>query len=77
MESNDCMMIVSTSNTLEIELESIVYSQFGEQIMKVIQDVLDEKGIKHIFIRCLDKGALDYTIRARLITALRRLEAIQ
>lgn len=76
MESNDCMMIVSTSNTLEIELESIVYSQFGEQIMKVIQDVLDEKGIKHIFIRCLDKGALDYTIRARLITALRRLEAI-
>ena len=77
MESNDCMMIVSTSNTLEIDLESIVYPQFGEQIKKVIQDVLDEKGINHIHIRCLDKGALDYTIRARLITALRRLEAIQ
>lgn len=74
MESNDCMMIVTTSTLITIDLESIVYKQFKNQIEAVIREVLNEKNIQNIHVRCVDKGALDYTIRARLLTALTRLE---
>ena len=35
-------------------------------------DTLNEYNIKNIKVECQDKGALDYTIKARLQTALRR-----
>ncbi len=75
MESNDCMMVVSTSESRQIDIESIVFKQFGDQIKAVITQLLDELNQHHIHVRCYDKGALDYTVRARLITAIHRLEA--
>jgi len=72
-ESNDCLITVRESKTLEIEIQSIVYAQFKDQIEKVIKDTLIEQGIKEIFVSCNDKGALDYTIKARLLTALKRM----
>lgn len=77
MESNDCLMIVSDANELKIELESIVYHQFKDQIEKVIKDTLKEKGYEKLHVHCQDKGALDYTIKARLLTALERLEKLR
>ncbi len=74
VESNDCLIIVSPSEKLIIDLESIVYLQFKDQIEKVILDTLKEKGYKNMHVFCQDKGALDYTIKARLLTALERLE---
>jgi len=74
MESNDCLMIVSESDQLTIDLESIVYLQFKDQIEKVIRETLKEKGIEKLHVHCQDKGALDYTIKARLLTAIERLE---
>jgi len=71
-ESSDCIMTVSESETLIIDIESIVFEQFGEQIKAVIMDTLNEYNIKNIKVECQDKGALDYTIKARLQTALRR-----
>jgi len=77
MESNDCLMIVSESDQLKIDLESIVYKQFKDQIEKVIRDTLKEKGYQKLYVHCQDKGALDYTIKARLLTALERLEKLK
>ena len=77
MESNDCLMIVSESDQLKIDLESIVYKQFKDQIEKVIRDTLKEKGYQKLHVHCQDKGALDYTIKARLLTALERLEKLK
>ncbi|MFA5560529.1 MAG: citrate lyase acyl carrier protein [Acholeplasmataceae bacterium] len=73
LESNDCLITVEKSNKLTIEIESIVKKQFGEQIEQVIKTTLESLNIKTLYVRCEDKGALDYTIEARLITAVKRL----
>ena len=74
IESNDCLITVQPYESLKIEIESIVIDQFGEQIEKVIKDTLSELKIDKIFVRIDDKGALDYTVKARLMTAIQRLE---
>lgn len=54
---------------IEIDLESSVCRQFGEQIKKVITDTLNEYGIRDVRVKAVDKGALDCTIRARVTAA--------
>lgn len=76
LESSDCLITVKPHNTTEIEIDSIVFKQFGDQIKTVILNTLKEFNVENVKIICQDKGALDYTIRARLITALKRSEAI-
>lgn len=73
LESNDCLMTVTESKGIKIEIESIVFDQFGEQIEKVIKDTLKTMNINDLHVICKDKGALDYCIKARLITAIERL----
>ena len=72
-ESNDCMVTVKTSNELTIEIESAVLEQFGPQIKKVAQQTLEEMEIENLHVFIKDKGALDYTIIARIKTACKRL----
>jgi citrate lyase subunit gamma (acyl carrier protein) len=74
IESNDCLITVKPYDSIQLEIESIVFDQFGKQIEKVVHDTLNELKIDKLFIRIDDKGALDYTIKARLITAIQRLE---
>jgi citrate lyase subunit gamma (acyl carrier protein) len=73
-ESNDCFITVKESKTLNIKIESIVFDQFGDQIKDVILTTLKELSIDQLDIFIEDKGALDYTIKARLLTAINRLE---
>lgn len=74
MESSDCLIRVEESDTLEIKIESSVYEFFSNQIRKVILSTLEELGIKNVSVHINDKGALDYTIRSRLITAIERMK---
>lgn len=74
LESNDCLITVSKNEELDININSIVLDSFGDAIYKVIADTLSELGIENIKVTVNDKGALDYAIRARLITAINRLE---
>lgn len=74
VESNDCLISVSESDNLEITIESIVFEYFGDQIKKVIINTLKELNINSIKVVCTDKGALDYTIKSRLVTAIKRME---
>ncbi len=74
LESNDALITVTPSNVQEIEIESIVYDFFHEQIEEVIKTTLKDLGKENLKVICKDKGALDYTIRARLITAVSRME---
>jgi citrate lyase subunit gamma (acyl carrier protein) len=72
-ESNDIyIMLFPGYEENLIELESVVYDCFGNQIKQVINDVLKENNINHVLVKAIDKGALDYTIRARMITAIKR-----
>jgi citrate lyase subunit gamma (acyl carrier protein) len=74
LSSNDCFITVEHAEQLEITIESIVLDAFGDQIEQVIRGVLKQLKIKKLKVLVQDKGALDYTIKARLITALHRLE---
>ncbi len=72
-ESNDIyIMLFPGQGKTSIELESVVFDTFGSQIKSVIQDVLEEYGIQNVMVKAVDKGALDFTIRARMITAIIR-----
>ena len=74
MESSDVYVMVqpNENNGIIIELESIVKKQFGKQIKEIIQETLGELKVKNIHLVAKDRGALDYTIKARVETAIRR-----
>ncbi len=73
LESNDIyIMLMPSEDGVKIELESIVEDQFGDDIREVIANKLEEMGITSITVKATDKGALDYTIRARVETAVSR-----
>ena len=57
---------------IEVELESTVEKQFGAHIREVIKNKLVELGIDGVKVQAQDKGALDYTIRARIEAAVAR-----
>ena len=71
-ESSDCNITVEKNDTLMINIESIVFEQFGDQIKEVIVTTLKEHNLSNIKVDIFDKGALDYTVKARLETALKR-----
>ncbi|MDR1045519.1 MAG: citrate lyase acyl carrier protein [Candidatus Adiutrix sp.] len=76
LESNDIMIIVEPgANGIALDLESIVKKQFGAAISRTIVEAVMGRGITDINIKAIDKGALDYTIQARLATALSRAGA--
>lgn len=72
LESNDLMIMIEPSDKLEITLNSVVKEQYGDKILKAINEVLDEEGVTKANIVIEDKGALDFTIRARMRTAIER-----
>lgn len=71
LESGDIQVQIAPNgnNGLQINLESSVAFQFGEQIKKVITDTLIDLGIDNALVQANDKGALDCTIRARVTAA--------
>lgn len=71
-ESSDCIVQVSTSDQTEVVIESVVYDQFKDAIETVLFNTLNEHKITNVKVECFDKGALDYTIKSRLETALKR-----
>ncbi len=73
LESNDVLVTVRPSDKLIIDIHSIVDLLFHDQIESVVRETLKEKSIDKLEVTIEDKGALDYTIRARLLTAIRRM----
>ena len=73
MESSDAMVFVEPGNNgREIELQSVVQAEYGDQMEAVIKDVLDDLGVEDIYIRVVDHGALDCVLSARVETAVLR-----
>lgn len=71
LESGDIQVQIAPNDKpgLQINLESSVAFQFGEQIKKVITETLTELGVDNAVVQANDKGALDCTIRARVTAA--------
>ncbi|MDU1412043.1 MAG: citrate lyase acyl carrier protein [Clostridium sp.] len=76
LESNDIYVVLSPSEEkgITINLESIVIKQFGDEIEKAIKETLQKFDVQNVVVTAQDKGALDYTIRARVETAIKRAQ---
>lgn len=73
VESNDILVMISKGEgDIEIELESVVEKQYGDEIKQLIHDTLVEEGVSSAKVIAKDKGALDFTIRARVKTCINR-----
>ena len=69
LESGDIMIQIGPGEGLQVELQSSVAAQFGRQIKSVITETLEGLGIDNAYVKAMDKGALDCTIRARVTAA--------
>lgn len=72
MESSDAYVEIEPAQSLDIQLESVVQAQFGEQILSTVKDVLQQCGVEKACVRVVDRGALECVIRARVETAVLR-----
>lgn len=75
LESNDIMLTVAPGapgSGIIIDLQSIVLAQYGSQIKSVILETVAQKDINDIYLKAVDRGALDCTIRARTLAVLER-----
>ena len=72
MESSDAYVEIEPADSLQVSLESVVLSQFGTEIDRVVREVLAENGVEKANVRVIDRGALECVIRARVETAIVR-----
>ena len=74
LESSDVMVTVrpNPGKGLEIEIQSVVLSMFGDQIRATVKEVAASFGLKDAVIELQDKGAIDCVIRARVSAAICR-----
>lgn len=72
MESSDVYVEIEPAASLQVQLESVVLEQFGDEIRKVVGEVLQEQGVQKANVRVIDRGALECVLRARVETAVLR-----
>lgn len=74
LESSDVYVQVEPASGISLEIESVVYQQFGPEIERAVREVLAEQGVQNARVHLNDKGAVECVIRARVETALKRAE---
>lgn len=73
LESSDIyIMIEPNSNGIELELESVVEGQYGDDIRRVINETLKELGVNSARLVVNDKGAIEPVIKSRIQTVVSR-----
>ncbi len=72
-ESSDCLIVVEKHEGILVIVESIVKDFFGDHIENLVKKTLKDLKIDNIKVTVDDMGAYDFTIKARLLTAIERL----
>lgn len=73
LESSDILVTIEQgSGSIALELHSSVEQQFGAQIRKVILETLAAAGVTSAKVSAQDRGALDCTVKARVLAAVHR-----
>ncbi len=73
LESSDVYVEVAPGGEgISLEIDSVVYAQFGDAIRETVLDVLKDCGVEQAAVRVADRGALECVLRARVETALLR-----
>lgn len=73
-ESNDCFVTVKESDKTRIDIDSIVAAFFYDQIKATVEETLKETHTTNVIVTIEDRGALDYTIKSRLLSAIKRMK---
>ena len=73
LESNDCLITIKENHKTTIHIDSIVGHLFYDQILKAVKETLVAEHVNNVEVIVQDKGALDYTIRARVLVAIKRM----
>ncbi|HAQ56015.1 MAG TPA: citrate lyase acyl carrier protein [Acholeplasmatales bacterium] len=74
LTSNDALVTVREGVGISVSIESIVDAFFHDQIDWAVKGELARLNVRNIHVTVQDKGALDFTIRARVRTAIERME---
>ena len=76
LESGDIQIFLSpaadAASGITIHLTSPVLKKFGPAIRSVLTQELTQAGLTQVLVTANDRGALDCTIRARILTAIER-----
>ena len=72
LESSDLLVVISQSKGVNVEINSIVQNQFGLQIRNLVMSIIEEYRLEDVDVLIQDRGALDYAIKARMETAIKR-----
>lgn len=78
LESNDIMITIAAGQPgsgITIDLESIVMAQYGAAIKGTITEILLNEKMTDVYVKAVDRGALDCTVRARVLAAIGRARA--
>jgi len=72
-ESSDVFVTLEPgSEGLDIQIQSVVMKQFGDEILAVTKDVLREFDVDQAVVSVVDHGALECVLRARVECAVLR-----
>ncbi|NME36372.1 MULTISPECIES: citrate lyase acyl carrier protein [Fusobacterium] len=72
-KDSDVLITVDLNHEgIEIIIESKLKKMFGKLMEKAVKEVIEEMSIKNAKILVQDFGALDFVIKARTRTAIRR-----
>jgi citrate lyase subunit gamma (acyl carrier protein) len=75
VESCDILVTIAPADSgtgIQVELISPTMQQYGEHIKKLIKETVLSCGVQDAAVHANEKGAMDYTIEARVKTAVGR-----
>lgn len=78
-ESSDILITLrpNPAGGIVIDIKSDVMTTFGDAIKATLREVLADFGVKDALVSAVDKGALDFAIRARMQCAICRAAEIE
>lgn len=75
-KDSDALVTVDLNFTgIEVEIESKLKKMFGKLMEKAVREVLTEMKVENAKVKVQDFGALDFVIKGRTRTAVRRAMA--
>ena len=73
LESSDMYVIIEPNATgIELEIESVVMGQYGDDVRRVILESLEGLGVTSAKVLVNDKGAIEPVIKSRIQTVVTR-----
>lgn len=74
-ESSDAIITIAPAKAgsgIQLDIQSSVLLQYGNSIKATIEQTIKAQSVADVYVKVVDRGALDYTLQARTLAALGR-----